>query len=156
MSNRFPNEFYRGVSTKDQITSQGYAMAAAFQFPQYDGAFRGDDGYCEVSINWNDSDNALNVLLNQRKEGTDEVQFKIGYLKLSRMILHNVMKCYMDDSIFAYERRPVQPTESNGFYDNPYHGNLLLKNNVDKNIRKNIQHTLATIAGRITSREELK
>ena len=152
MTDTYAEEFYRGISTPNDITPEGYLMAGAFKFDQYNPALRDDDGFCELSINWNDSDDALTTLLNQHKPGIEEVQFRGGYCKISRILLHLALKQYMDDQCFSYERRPVEAAEENDYQANPFHGNLLMKDSLDKNVKKNIQHSLAAIAGSVFTR----
>lgn len=143
--NDFPDEFYRGISSPNDITSEGYVTAGAFQFDPYDPK-RGDE-YCELSINWNDEDEALITLLKQHKPQREDKQFKGGYCTTNRSYLNNVFKPFLDNGSFSYERRPIDPSEKNDFQANPYHGNLLMKNGLDKQVKKNIQHTLAFVAG---------
>lgn len=147
----YPNEFYRGISSPNDITSEGYVAVGAFQFDSFDPE-RGDD-FCELSINWNDNDGALEMLLNQHKPKKEDKQFKGGYCTINKTYLHNVFKPYMDNGIFSYERRPVEACEENDYQANPFHGNLLMKNSIDKQMKKNMQHTLALIAGQATRRK---
>ena len=146
----YPDEFYRGISSIDYITSEGYVSAAAFQFDPYDSSR--DDEYCELSVNWNDNEESLQVLLNQHKPMKEDRQFKGGYCTINRIALNNQFKLYMDSKAFAYERRPVEATEENDYQENLYHGNLLMKNTLDKQVKKNIQHALALMAGIATKR----
>lgn len=141
----YPDEFYRGISSPSDITDSGYVTAGAFQFDQYDSQ-RGDE-YCELSVNWHDDDEALQVLLNQHKPKKEDKQFKGGYCKINRALLNNMFKVYMTDRTFSYERRPVAAVEENDYQENRYHGNLLMKNTLDKQVKKNMQHTLALMAG---------
>ncbi len=143
--NEYPEEFYRGISSPNDITENGYVTAGAFQFDQYDSQ-RGDE-YCELSVNWNDNKDALQVLLDQHKPHKDDKQFKGGYCTINRTLLNNTFKAYMDSKEFSYERRPVEASEENDYQVNLYHGNLLMKNTLDKQVKKNIQHTLAFMAG---------
>lgn len=147
MEEKFPEELYRGVSSPNDITKEGYAMAAVFKFDEYDGALRNNDGFCELSINWNDSEDALRVLLEQHKSLKEDVQFKGGYCIIPRNVIDLMLKQYIDDGRFRYERRPVEGNVEADVQANPYHGNLLMLNELDKNTKKNIQHSLATVAG---------
>lgn len=149
MEKDYPEEFYRGVSSSDQITKEGFAMAAAFRFSDQP---RKNDGLYDLSINWNDDVGALETLLTQKKPGKEDYQFKIGYFTLNTAYLNMIMKQFIDEKIFSYERCPILAQADNDYQENLYHGNLLLQNNVDSNIRKNIQHTLAVLAGRVNFR----
>lgn len=99
-----------------------------------------------MSINWNDDDGALLTLLSQRKPFKDEPQFKIGYCSIQKSMMRNLFRQYIVDENFTYERRPIQKDEINDIVENPYHGNLLLKKDVSKALKKNIQCGLATLA----------
>lgn len=87
------------------------------------------------------------MLLDQHKPHKDDKQFKGGYCTINRTFLNNTFKAYMDSKEFSYERRPVEASEENDYQLNLYHGNLLMKNTLDKQVKKNIQHTLAFMAG---------
>ena len=143
--NEYPEEFYRGISSPNDITESGYVTAGAFQFDQYDSQ-RGDE-YCELSVNWNDNEESLQVLLDQHKPQREDKQFKGGYCTINRTLLNNMFKGHMDSEEFSYEGRPVEASEENDYQENLYHGNLLMKNTLDKQVKKNIQHTLAFMAG---------
>ena len=139
----YPNECYRGISSKDGVTPGGYVTGAAFQFSDYKPEQRNGDGFCELSIQWNDDENASVHLLEQRKPKTDNLQFKIGYCKLDMEQLRLVVKQYLRDKKFAYERRPIEEDAEEDIRANPYHGNLLLHNSIERQVRKNIEHTIA-------------
>jgi len=148
-----PGDFYRGLSAIDHFTSEGYLTAAAFKFDSYC-AERGDQ-YCELSINWNDDEGALERLLTQRKPSTDIKQFRFGYTKMSVSMLRMLFRTYIDDGKFSYERRPILADPEADIEDNPYHGNLLMDNQIGNSIRKNIQHSLATLgtSGAVINKE---
>ena len=130
----YPDEFYRGISSIDYITPEGYVSAAAFQFDPYDSSR--DDEQCELSVNGNDNEESLQVLLNQHKPMKEDKQFKGGYCTINRIALNNQFKLYMDSKAFTYERRPVEATEENDYQENLYHGNLLMKNTLDKQVKR--------------------
>lgn len=145
MVDNMPNEFYRGISSQDMISKEGYPTEAAFQFEQYDELKR-KDSFCEMSVNWNDDEGALRTLLSQHKPNSDSPQFKIGYCTIQKNNMKLFLKAYLKDNVFSYERSPIKANVEMDICDNPYHGNLLLKNDVSKSIRKNVQCALATIA----------
>lgn len=153
METKYPEELLRGISSANDITPEGYVMAGAFKFDEYDPNYR-NDGWCELSINWNDDSEALQVLLDQHKPGKDDKQFKAGYCKLRLSTLHIMFKQYIDDNNFFYERQPIDASEENDNQANPYHGNLLMQNSLTKNAKKNLQHALATLAGTAIPREK--
>lgn len=129
-------------------------MSGVFSFDSYDAALRKGDGYCELSINWNDNEGALKTLLEQHKPFKTENQFKVGYCKLDRIEIELALKTYIKEGHFKYERSPLLGDKDEDIQPNPYHGNLLMLNGIDKNAKKNIQHTLATLAGQIIHRED--
>lgn len=152
MAEEYPDELYRGISTTEHITPEGYLMAGAFQFSKYDGCLRNDDGFCELSINWNDDDDSIKLLLEQQKPNKAELQFKVGYCKITKSGMDMLLKTYINDGHFKYERRPIEENLIEDIQPNPYHGNLLMTNKINKHIQKNIQHSLATLAGSIIKR----
>ena len=102
MKDNFPDEFWRGIANKEFI-SQGHVLASAFQF---DEEIRVDN-YKELSINWNDNAKALEKLLVQCKEN-GKLQFSGGAAKLSLPTVKQVLKSFIDENQFNYERRPVE------------------------------------------------
>ena len=145
-----PEEFYRGLSSPDTVTEQGYPTEAAFRFLD----FNRSDGYNELSVNWNDDEGSLEKLLSQRKSSKEEPQFKIGYCKIYKSMMRMLMKAYMDEGMLSYERRPIEENSESDIEANPYHGNLLMKKDVGNMIKKNIQCSLATLAaGTFVKRE---
>lgn len=143
--NKFSDSFYRGISSPNDISSDGYVLVGAFQFDAYDASR--SDGYCELSINWNDDEKSLETLLNQHKPNREDKQFKGGHCEISFPHMNLAFKQYIDKGIFSYERFPIAGSKKNDYQDNPYHGNLLLKDSIDKQVKKNIQHALAAISG---------
>ena len=132
MQKELPKEFLRGITNKDFVKN-GHVMQTAFQF---DEATR-EDNMKEASINWLDDEGAITVALNQRKEN-GKLQFVAGIarLDLSRVKL---ILASLPEGLFSYERAPIP--------DNKYHGNLLVSNNADKQMRLLISNGLALAAG---------
>ncbi len=151
MIDNTPEDFYRGLPSPDTVTEQGYPTESAFRFLY----FGREDGYSELSINWNDDEGALEKLLSQRKPFKEEPQFKIGYCKIEKSMMKMLMKTYMDDQVFSYERRPVEADLEADVESNPYHGNLLMKKDAGNALKKNIQCGLAALAaGTFVRRKE--
>lgn len=132
MKKEIPEEFLRGISNKDYIKN-GHVMQAAFQFDEVGR----DDNMKEASINWLDDDGAITIAMNQRKEN-GRLQFVAGIarLDLSRVKL---ILASLPEGLFSYERAPNP--------ENNYHGNLLVSNNADKQMRLMISNGLALAAG---------
>ncbi len=133
MKDNFPDEFWRGIANKEFI-SQGHVLASAFQF---DEEIRVDN-YRELSITWNDNAKALEKLLVQRKEN-GKLQFSGGAAKLSLPTVKQVLKSFIDENQFNYERRPVE--------ENEFHGNLLISVDLNKQLRTQVSNGLALVAG---------
>ncbi len=119
----FPEEFYRGLSSTDSITDEGFIKAAAFSFPKNTDR---EDELCELSINWNDDAGALDNLAKRHKIGCAEQQFKVGYCVINRVIMEQNMLSYIKTNKINYERRPEEAREENDYQGNKYHGNLLM------------------------------
>lgn len=144
--NKYPEDFYRGISDSSAVDEFGYVQMGAFQFSNYDALGRNGDGFLELSINWNDDDGALAKLLTQKKEGQDIPQFNVGYCTIQTKDLQKIFRVYIRDRKFNYERRPIEKNEAEGIEENPYHGNLLIHKDIDRPTKRNIQSTLATLA----------
>ena len=128
----YPQDFFRGISTPDFICN-GVVVAAAFQFDKEER----EDGYRELSINWNDDEHSIEVLFNQRREN-GKIHFKVGAVKMDLAFTKHVLKAHIDSQEFAFERREVE--------GNKYHGNLLIKANVPKSIQQLVTNGLALVA----------
>ena len=128
----FPEEFWRGIANKDFV-KDGYVLPSAFQF---DNDIR-EDGFKELSINWNDDDEALKKILEQRKEN-GKIQFSVGAANLNLSRVKQLLSMYIDRKQFSYERKELE--------DNEYHGNLLVLGTLDKQLRLMISSCLAVAA----------
>ena len=104
------------------------------------------DQYCELSINWNDDEKSVERLKNQHKPFKDNKQFFCCTF-IERNKLDLFFKEHKDNKIFDYERAPITEDKANDIEENAYHGNLLLNKDISSQLRKNIQHSLATLAG---------
>lgn len=129
----YPEDFWRGISNKTFL-SEGHVLPSAFQF---DDEVRAD-GYRELSINWNDCEDALITALNQRRENGN-LQFKAGVAKLNLEAVNFVLSNFKSQNQFTYERREVE--------GNAYHGNLLILGSLEKAMRTMISNGLALVAG---------
>lgn len=149
--NDYPEEFLRGVPNDSEqcITPEGYPMQGVFKFDDYDSERK--DGFQELSINWLDDENAVTVLLNQINTRKNVPQFQGGYCRLERAKIAS-LQAYLDGFLF-YERRPIKADEKIGISENPYHGNILMKQNISKHLKNNIQATLALLAGAVIRRK---
>ena len=139
----YPDELLRGISNNDFIDEEGRASALLFQFDDADR----QDGYMEASINWFDDEYSLKLMLAQRKQNDDTTyQFKIGVAILSRDRLDLIVKSPNAKNAISYERQKL--------YMNPYHGNILLKSGLTKQIRLMLAGSVAMCVDRILYRED--
>ena len=131
-STQYPKDFWRGIPNKDFI-SNGVVLPSAFQF---DDEIR-SDGYKELSVNWNDNDESLEIALSQKKDN-GKIQFPGGVAQLDLTNVELVLSLHIANKSFSYERQPID--------GNPYHGNLLVLGSVNKQIRSLISSGLALVA----------
>jgi hypothetical protein len=127
----YSEKILRGISDPSGINEDGRPSAAAFQFVIVDRT----DGFEEASINWFDDEKALDILLNQRKEDTNALQFKGGVAILSKNWVDIMIKNPAGNGIINYER--------NELLNNKYHGNLLRLASLSKSQKIMISSTLA-------------
>ena len=131
-----PDYFLRGFNMKDCFTAEQYVAVGAFQFSDFT-QFR-NDSYHEASINWEDDAQAVILLLEQKKEGTEELMFKYGYARLPLNLVKMTLKSLIFKKYMDFERKPLR--------NNPYHGNILILGNIKKPEKMMIQSSLAAIA----------
>jgi hypothetical protein len=132
----FPDNCLKGISVEDQLLQDGYIASHLFYFNKQSDR---DDDWCEQSINWDDDEHAIDFTLNQKKDG--KVQFRIGVAILPRDELDQINKRPTVNGILSYERRILK--------ENKYHGNILIKNNVEVKKRKQIAAIIALSVARI-------
>lgn len=129
----YPDTLWRGISNSDFICD-GYVLVSAFQFSKAVAT----DGFNELSINWNDNDGSLELLLSQRKEN-GKLQFSAGAAKLETAKMKQYLSDFFESGTFKMERNSIP--------NNAYHGNLLIRNNANKQIQTMIANALALVAG---------
>jgi hypothetical protein len=130
----YPEKMLRGISNPEWIDANGYATSAAFQFSPNPDRKEGIE-FEEASINWYDDENALKLLLDQRKENSDSAQFKGGVAILSRKTIDFFADTPYGKGNLSYERRPVP--------GNNYHGNLLRGATISKQLKSIISAAIA-------------
>lgn len=139
----YPSCFFRGVKKDTDVDNEVYLKASAFLFGS---EVRKEDGMRELSIVWNDCKEALASLLKQKnKRGTGSM-FEAGYATIQLSRFTSTVINQMEDGLVSYERRPIEENKAMGIEGNPYHGNILLHSKASEQMKKNIQHTLATLA----------
>lgn len=127
----YPDKILRGISGKF-VDEDGILSGEAFQLDDVR-----EDGFCEISITWYENQESFDILMRQKKEGTEEIQFKYGAAEINRVDLDVYMKPHILNGYFKYERKPVA--------GNPYHGNFLVANRIDKAKKRLIKARLATL-----------
>lgn len=129
----YPENCLKGIPNNSFLNENGEVHSHLFHF---DKQFSREDGWTESSINWEDDNNALFLILLQRKD--NYIQFKSGIARLIRNELDKVKSLPGIINQLSYERREIENI-------NPYHGNLLLRNEVisDKAKMRQIAGTIA-------------
>lgn len=137
---KYPSDFYRGISSKDFVYNSPDMDSGNMKTVKSD-AFQFDvlrsDGYRELSINWNDDDNSIELLFNQKREN-GKIHFQAGAVKIDLALVKQLFKQFIDSEEFDYERNRLK--------ENPYHGNLLVKDTAPKETRKKLMYGLSLIA----------
>lgn len=128
----YPEKMLRGISTPDYIVG-GVLTEEAFNLDPVR-----EDGYCEISVTWYDNREAFDTIMAQVSARREEIQFKGGAAELDRAEVVSKMKPHFLASNLGYERRPSST--------NKYHGNLLVKDSLPKQMKRLIKCGLATLA----------
>lgn len=139
----YPNECLRGISSSNLCFETGLVKPELFY--RFDNVGR-EDGFDELSITWNDSDESVQIISTQKKKNSEELQFKFGLAVLRRFVLDIAKRNPQFTGILNYERKKTK--------NNPYHGNILLKSGVDKQKRNMIASFLAMYS-RVVPRDDL-
>ena len=117
----YPEKLLRGISKEDEKDAQGRFTLASLQFQP--NPKRENTTYLELSINWYDSEASLEEIRSREKED-GSLQFKGGVAQLDRKkidFVANTANAFRD---LLYERKSEDL--------NPFHGNILLNNSLDK------------------------
>ena len=133
----FPKNCIKGIPNSAFLGEDGTVGSHLFYFKENHA--RGD-GWIEQSVNWEDDGLAIAVTLGQRK-GDGELQFKAGAAIIPRSEIDRLNRRPLFRDLLSYERAPLE--------DNPYHGNLLLKEDVPKSTMKTVASGLALAITRI-------
>lgn len=121
---------------KECFTAEHNVAIGAFQFGNF--TEERNDNYHEASINWEDDEGAVTTLLEQKKEGTDEQMFKYGYARLPLNLVKMASNSLLTKDYLKFERKPLE--------HNPYHGNILISDTINRPEKTMIQNLLACIA----------
>lgn len=113
----------------------GYLLPESFHI---DKEVKRNDGYNEISITWNDEPESFNVIASQINEKSGELQFPAGISEIQLSEFEDRMRPHLILKTMSYERKPE--------LNNIYHGNILLKEELDKTMRTMIKSQLALLA----------
>jgi hypothetical protein len=116
----YPPTFLRGIPNKTGqfFDNRGDVTGGIFRPHDHQ---QPNNGYYEISINWEDNDGVEDFTLRETNEAGD-YRFKGGAAKVSLEGIHEIQQDPMWNGAVAYNREPIN--EDN--YRNDYHGNLLL------------------------------
>jgi hypothetical protein len=117
--NTYAEKLLRGIPNKKEfVDDDGRVKQALFRFSDKP---RDVDGFYDLSINWFDCEEALSILMNQKRDSGDEFQFKAGAAIIQRDYLDELIRKPNSSGELFYERRKIP--------GNDYHGNIICKTN---------------------------
>jgi len=127
----YPASCLRGIASKEMILEEGLPSNDVFMFQENQ---RKGNGDFSQSINWKDDEKAIPFMLaKQNVDGSP--QFRGGVAVIERAFIDRLSQAPKVGGALSYERDPIE--------GNAYHGNLLLRQGVSKNVRRFIAATLA-------------
>ena len=97
----YPQKMLRGISSKNFIV-EGILTEDVFNLDPVR-----EDGYCEISVTWYDNQEAFDVIMSQKSDRRDEIQFQAGAAELDRVEIVTKMKVHFLSKNLSYERRPL-------------------------------------------------
>lgn len=104
-----------------------------------------DDDFMEISINWNDNEEALQKIFEQKKKDSDDLQFKAGGAIIDRKGLDKLKSNIQIKGLWNYERRELP--------ENKFHGNLLMKPGISSSKKNMIVSAMALCVTRVEVRK---
>ena len=131
----YPDNCIKGIPNQDCLHVFADSVVATINLFCFPRDRCRADGWIEESVNWMDDDSALEFTLRQVRDG-GELHFTVGIAVLPRTALDRVRKRYAGH--FDYERAAIP--------GNSYHGNLLLKGQMQKHLMSQIRALLADAA----------
>lgn len=142
LPDQLPNSLIRGVSEKKKLTSDGRYAAATLFYPDERTANERDDGGFEVSVNWEDDDSVVRFTLNYREN--ENIKFAHGVVRLSCDVIERINISPQSVDGLTRERDRLD--------NNPYHGNIVFRNDLPKNVMRSISGALALFASSVITR----
>jgi hypothetical protein len=132
----YPEELLRGIPNHTFIGGDDSPTSNLFYFDENHQKEKREDGFLEESVNWRDDKGADELLFSQTKDD-GSIQFLAGTALMCRKELDRVISRPLHKSILSYERKQIS--------GNTYHGNLLIKETVQKREMKKIAATIAAM-----------
>ncbi|MEW5870993.1 MAG: hypothetical protein AB1894_17095 [Chloroflexota bacterium] len=120
----FPSNCLRGIYNSTNITPEG-AISSDLFYPQHGS---------NISINWEDDQHVLDFTFEQRKDG--EYQFKYGVARLPYSGIQEVISAPTLPGAIVCNREPIEGV-------NPYHGNIIYRDDLSKGAKRMIAGMLA-------------
>jgi len=115
---RYPETCFRGIANYPNcIGNDGKPNDRIFK--PHSNQQPNEGGWLEFSINWEDDDIVEEFTRDQRKPD-DTLHFIKGIVRMIREQIDNIKKNPRYTDFLDYERQPLD--------NNPYHGNILIKN----------------------------
>ena len=136
----YPENCIKGIARDDGVTPGGRVSSHIFYF---DSKHVRNDGWVEQSINWEDDSNTQDFTLKQKKSG--KIQWQRGIAILPRKAIDRLNEQPTYKGLLSYEQDTL--------IHNIYHGNILLKDKVEKAAIKCIAGNLATHVTEVISQK---
>jgi hypothetical protein len=133
----FPENCIRGIPNNSFLNDDGSVGSHLFYF---DLTQTPKDGWFENSINWEDDDSVVEFTLRQEKLDGN-LQFNGGLVIVPTEELNRLRNRPTIKSLLSYRREPLP--------DNPFHGDLLLRDDTSKPTMKLIAAGLALAVLRV-------
>ena len=129
----YPSECLRGIPSDISIEEAEKIDRKIFRFTENKERPEELGKYKEMSVTWNDSDEAVRIISQQQSERRDGFQFPLGFVVIKRSTL-DILK--RDEAVkLRYERYPIEGNE--------YHGNILISSEATKTVRRQAAAELA-------------
>jgi hypothetical protein len=143
MDAEYPSNCIKGIPHKDFLLEGGFVRPDLFNF---DSKHLRKDGWIEQSINWEDNETVIEFTLKQVK-GDGDIHFKAGVALIPTEELDRLKRRPSCKDKIAYERKRLE--------DNPYHGNLLILNDLPKHVKKAIPSYLMLSVSHVVPLEDV-
>ena len=143
----YPDKFLRGIPNKDFYNEEADSPQSHLFHIKGLGDPKRTDNKFEESINWMDTNEAINVLFDQKND-KKETQFKIGAAVILKSEIDRISRLPIVKKQLEYERKRIP--------NNEFHGNLLLNKSVPKKIMNQIAASIALSCESVIQQSNLK